>query len=135
MEIIFVEDIYGIKVNVDKSTQKLYDFDNFSKKITYSAEIIENEERTGFWTDYEIYGTIDDTEEKLKTWNNHLKHLYAKSVGYKASENDPDKKIWNSLVDFVKANEEKFFTKSGDFRKHYKVTDKEIKELIMKEMI
>ena len=40
-----------------------------------------------------------------------MKHLYAKSVGYKASENDPDKKIWNSLVDFVKANEEKFFTK------------------------
>ena len=135
MEIIFVEDIYGRKVNVDKSTQKLYDFDNISKKITYSAEIIENEERTGFWTDYEIYGTIDDTEEKLKTWNNHLKHLYSKSVGYKASENDPDKKIWNRLVDFVKANEEKFFTKSGDFRKHYKVTDKEIKELIMKEMI
>ena len=32
MEIIFVEDIYGRKVNVDKSTQKLYDFDNFSKK-------------------------------------------------------------------------------------------------------
>ena len=135
MEIIFVEDIYGRKVNVDKSTQRLYEFDNFNKKITYSAEIIEDDKGTGFWTDYEIYGTIDDTEEKLKTWNNHLKHLYDKSVGYKASENDPDKKIWNRLVDFVKANEEKFFTKSGDFRKHYKVTDKEIKELIMKEMI
>ena len=81
------------------------DFDNFNKKITDSAEIIEDDKGTGFWTDYEIYGTIDDTEEKLKTWNNHLKHLYDKSVGYKASENDPDKKIWNSLVDFVKLYE------------------------------
>lgn len=56
--------------------------------------------------------------------------LYAASVGLKASENDPDRKKYNKIVEYVKNNQEMFFTKTGDFRKKFLVTDKDILDLL-----
>lgn len=117
-------------MQIDEETRKLYTYSNKSRTITYSAEIVENNKGTGFWTNYTENGTVDSIEERLKVWNNKILLLYAASVGFKASENDPKKDKYNKIVYFVKANPEKFFTKTGDFCKKFLVSDEEIKGLI-----
>ena len=82
------------------------------------------------WVCYTQKGTINDIELKLRTWNNLILFAYARFVGFKASENDPDKKIWDAVVKHVKENEEKYFTKAGDFRRFVKITDRDIKAMI-----
>jgi hypothetical protein len=122
-----VTSICGEKVIVDESTRKLYDFNNKTKTITYIAQRVDD---GMFWTCYTQKGTINDIELKLRTWNNLILFAYARFVDFKASENDPDKKIWRAVVEHVKENEEKFFTKTGDFRKSAKITDSDIKAML-----
>lgn len=130
MTIKNIVDEFNRELQIDEDTRKLYSYSNKSHTITYNAEIVENGKRTGFWTNYTENGTVDSIEERLKVWNNNILLLYAASVGFKASENDPNKEKYNKIVDFVKANPEKFFTKMGDFRKKFLVSDDEIKGLI-----
>lgn len=125
-----VVDEFGREVEIEESTRKLYSYNNKKREITYSAQIVENGELTGFWTNYKENGTVDSIEERLKTWNNKILLLYASSVGFKATENDPNKEKYNKIVEYVKVNADKFFTKTGDFRKKFLVSDEEIKELI-----
>lgn len=47
-------------------------------------------------------------------------------VEYRASKNDPDGKIWNKILAYVKEHGSEFFDENGDFKK--KIPD--IKELI-----
>jgi hypothetical protein len=122
-----VTSICGEEVVVDESTRKLYDFNNKTKTITYSAQRLDD---GMFWTCYTERGTINDIELKLRSWNNLILLAYARLVGFKASENDPDKKIWKAIIKHVKDNEEKFFTKTGDFRKSVKITDDDIKAFL-----
>ena len=129
MKIINVIDVDGREVKVNEDTKKLHSFSNSKKVITYNAEIVEDGKGTGFWTDYTVTGVVEDVEERLDMWNNHLRFIYANTVSFNASKNDPDKKIWNKFVEFVKENEEKFFTKKGDFRAKYLVSDREISAL------
>lgn len=125
-----VVDEFGREVEIEESTRKLYSYNNKKRKITYNAQIVENGELTGFWTNYTENGTIDSIEERLKTWNNKILLLYASSVDFKATENDPNKEKYNKIVEYVKVNADKFFTKTGDFRNKFLVSDEEIKELI-----
>lgn len=122
-----VTSICGEEVIVNESTRKLYDFNNKTKTITYSAQRLDD---GMFWTCYTEKGVINDIEMKLKTWNNLILFAYARLVGFKASENDPDKKIWRAVVEHVKENKEKYFTKTGDFRRFVKITDSDIKAMI-----
>jgi hypothetical protein len=119
--------ICGEEVIVDESTKKLYDFNNKTKTITYIAQRVDD---GMFWVCYTEKGAINDIELKLSTWNNLVSLAYASLVGFKASENDPDKKIWHAVVEHVKKNEEKYFTKTGDFRRFVKITDSDIKAMI-----
>ena len=119
--------ICGEEVTINESTKKLYDFNNKTKTITYIAQRADN---GMFWTCYTEKGVINDIELKLSTWNNLVSLAYASLVGFKASENDPDKKIWHAVVEHVKKNEEKYFTKTGDFRKSAKITENDIKAMI-----
>jgi hypothetical protein len=119
-----VTSICGEEVTIDESTKKLYNFNNKTKTITYIAQRVDD---GMFWVCYTQKGTINDIEMKLRSWNNLILLAYARLVGFKASENDPDKKIWRAVVEYVKENEEKFFTKTGDFRKSVKITENEIK--------
>ena len=130
MKIKIIIDEFGRELEIDEETRKLYSFSNKDRKVVYNAEIVEKGEHTGFFTNYTQYGTVDDLSEKLKTWNNKILLTYAKMVGFKSSENDPDNVIYNKLVDMVKANEDKFFTKEGDFRKKFLVSDSEILKMI-----
>jgi hypothetical protein len=122
-----VTSICGEEVFIDESTRKLYDFNNKRKEVTYSAQRLDD---GMFWTCYTQKGTINDIELKLRSWNNLILLAYARLVGFKASENDPDKKIWKAIIKHVKDNEEKFFTKTGDFRKSVKITDDDIKAFL-----
>lgn len=125
-----VIDEFGREVEIEESTRKLYSYNNKKNEITYNAQIVENGELTGFWTNYTEHGTVDSIEERLKTWNNKILLLYASSVGFKATENDPNKEKYNKILEYVKVNADKFFTKTGDFRKKFLVSDEEIKGLI-----
>ncbi len=122
-----VTSICGKEVIVDESTRKLYDFNNKTKTITYIAQRVDDEM---FWVCYTEKGVINDIEMKLRTWNNLILFAYARLVGFKANENDPDKKIWHAVVEHVKDNEEKYFTKTGDFRRFVKITDRDIKAML-----
>lgn len=122
-----VMSICGEEVIVDESTKKLYNFNNKTKTITYIAQRVDD---GMFWTCYTEKGVINDIELKLRSWNNLILLAYARLVGFKASENDPDKKIWCAVVKYVKDNEEKFFTKTGDFRRFVKITDRDIKAML-----
>lgn len=125
-----VIDGFGRELEIDEETRKLYSFSNKDRKVVYNAEIVENGKHTGFFTNYTESGTVDDLSEKLKTWNNKILLLYASMVGFKASENDPDKVIYNKIVEVVNANEDKFFTKKGDFRKKFLISESEILKMI-----
>lgn len=125
-----VIDEFNRQVEIDEETRKLYSFSNKDRKVVYNAEIVENGEHTGFFTNYEETGTVDELEEKLNAWNNKIMLLYASMVGFKACENDPDKVIYNKLVEVVKANKDKFFTKKGDFRKKFLISESEILKMI-----
>lgn len=122
-----VMSICGEEVFIDESTRKLYDFNNKRKEVTYSAQRLDDGR---FWTCYTEKGTINDIELKLRTWNNLILFAYAHYVDFNANENDPDKKIWHAVVEHVKENEEKFFTKTGDFRRFVKITDDDIRAMI-----
>ena len=130
MKIKKVIDEFNRQVEIDEETRKLYSFSNKDRKVVYNAEIVENGEHTGFFTNYTESGIVEDLEEKLSVWNNKISLLYASMVGFKASENDPDKVIYNKLVEVVKVNEDKFFTKKGDFRKKFLISDSEILKMI-----
>lgn len=130
MSIKKVIDEFNREVEIDENTRKLYSFSNKNKKIVYNAEIIKDGKNSGFWTNYTESGTVDSLEEKLNAWNNRLLFLYSSTVGFYASKNDPDKSIYNSFLEVVKENEDKFFTKSGDFRKKFLISEAEILKMI-----
>ena len=112
-----VIDVYGRECLVDNDNKKIYSYNNKDRKINYSAEIIEDGKNTGFYTNYIEEGTLDTIEERLKMINNPLEVEYAYAIGFHARKNDPDRKKWNSIVQYVKENEEYFFDELGDFKK------------------
>lgn len=113
-----VIDEYGDAQLIDESTREIYDYNNSKRKITYSAIKAPWSDEASYPSscDYVEEGTVDDIEERMKTWNNPIKFLYASMVGFNASKNDPDNKIWDTFVEYVKNHESEFFTKKGDWK-------------------
>lgn len=124
--VLIVTNKYGEKVQVDTSTRNLYDYSNKNHKIVYNAEIVENGKNTGFFTDYEAEGTVDDIQERLKKWNNKLKLLYSTAINFDKPKNDPEGKIFKKFVEIIENNQDFFFDKNGDFLDKFKVSDEEI---------
>lgn len=131
MKIKKVRNVNGETVEIDEDTKKLYTYSNKNELIIYNAEIVENGKLSGFFTDYEEKGIVEDIEERLMTYNNRLKFIYAVEVGFNSDENDPQKEIYQKFVDYIKQNENKFFTKKGDFRKKFLISNKEIKRVFL----
>lgn len=124
-----VTNVYGEEVVIDYDDKKLYTFSNKDKKVNYTAPIYENGKKTIFFTNFIETGTVDDIECKLNVWNSKFKLLYLKEVGFDIEKNDANKLIWKKFVDFVKENEDRFFTKKGDFRKKFLISLEEIQNL------
>ena len=108
----------GVAKLIDDSMREIFDYNNSQRKITYNVITtpISDEPSLPFYCDYVEEGTVDDIEERMGTWNNPIKFLYASMVGFNASKNDPDNKIWDTFVEYVKNHESEFFTKKGDWK-------------------
>ena len=115
-----VTNIYGQKLTIDETTQKLYSYNNDKKVVVYNAEVIDNGENSGFYTDYIENGIVENIEERMSAWNNPIKLIYAVIVDFNASKNDKDRRIWKACVEYVKNHESDFFTKSGNWKKRIK---------------
>ena len=122
-----VTNIHGERVAIDVASRKLREFNNVKREVVYSAKETLNDSDMDFYTEYIEKGTIDDIELKLQTWNNTIKLLYAELVNFNSEANDPDKKIWDSIVEFAKKNKDKIFTQKGNFRKRCIVNIHQIK--------
>lgn len=112
-----VSSTYNEEVIIDYDKKKLYDYDNAKKEITYSAPIIENGIETQFWAEFKETGIVSDIEERLKKWNNGVTLIYAKMVNFDSTKNDPDRKIWKKLVEYIKSHENEIFYKNGNFKR------------------
>lgn len=130
MKVKEIIDIYGKKCQIDEKTKKLYYYNNAEKRIVYNAQIIEDGKNSLFWATYEEPGTVDNIADRLNAWNNAILLVYSESVGFNAPKNDPDRQKWQKVVEFVKAHEDKIFTKSGDFRKKYLIDLEKIRKII-----
>lgn len=121
-----VIDEQGNEVMVDETKRKLYTFSNKDREIVWNAPDI----KLGFWINYTEEGTVDDVELKLQAWNNAILLAYSKVVNFHAAKYDPDRKIWNGLVDVIKANPSEYFDEYGDFKYDLKMSDDDIRRLV-----
>ena len=128
---MMVTDKYGTLQNVDESRRRIYSYDAKAKTVEYSAPIIDENSTTEFWTVYEEkMQNLPTIEERLKVWNNTLLAVYAYSVDFNQNKNDNGGEKWKQFVKFVEENEEKFFTKTGDFRKKFLISTEEIAQAL-----
>lgn len=102
------------QVMVDESQKKIIDFSNKEQKIYYSAPEADSEEE--HWVIYIEAGTVDKVEDKLITYNNVVRTVYATAMKFAASKNDPDHKIWDKCVEYAKAHQEELFNDAGDWK-------------------
>lgn len=135
MTVKTVMDEYGKEVLIDEDTRRLYDYSNKDRVIVYTAGILEDDGHgnlagTGFSAAYTERGTVDDIEERLQAWNNKVMLLYASFVKYNADKYDPDRAVYRRVLDYVKENPDRIFTKRGDFRKVFLVNRNELKNLL-----
>ncbi|MCW6663971.1 hypothetical protein NHG23_08750 [Aerococcaceae bacterium NML190073] len=121
-----VVNVYGETFTVDLDTKKVHSFSNKDNKVTYNAEIVEDGKPTGFFTDYVEDGQVTDLETKIRTFGNPIALIYAQAVDFDQTKNDSDRKIWNKLLEDVKENEDKIFTKHGDFKQRIIVKNLDI---------
>lgn len=130
MKVKKIVDVYGRELEIDEDTRKVIDFSNKNRKVTYNAQIVEeNSDGSKFWADYIEEGVVDDIETKVGIWNSKLELIYAKIVRFKANSNDPNGVKFKAFCDYIKNNQDKFFDKYGDYRKDFLFSDDEIKSI------
>lgn len=125
-----VVNIYGEKVMIDTDGQKVYSYNNAKKVIRYVAKRVDSDCDFDSYTDYREEGVVTDLETRIRIFGSRLIETYARSVGYNASDNDPDRKIWKSFVKFVEKNESKFFDENGDYRDKFLISEDDIREMV-----
>lgn len=110
------------EVIIDETSKKLLGYDNSKKRALYSARIIENGKPTMFYTDYEENGiVITDVEERLSAHNSVVKFQYGIMVACDWKKNDPNRELWNKIVEYAKSHEDEFFLKNGNLKKRFTV--------------
>ena len=124
-----INSLYNGKVFIDESTRKLVSYDNAKKRAVYSAKIVENGETTIFGADFIENEIVTDVEARLRAFGSPVNIFYAKLVNFNSDKYDPDNKIWNIIVDYVKSHENEFFFKNGNLRKRIQITKKLFKRV------
>lgn len=119
-----VRDEFGVLQVVDQEKRKIYDYCNRKKIVTWNAPIVEDGQDSHFWCLYQEKGTIEEIEMRMQTWRNGIKLAYAVMVKFNASENDPEKIIWNRIVKYVSSHPTEFFDQWGDWKKDLIISDK-----------
>lgn len=129
-----VTDIYGMKVEIAIDTKKVYTFNNKAKVINYTAQTVKDGKIENNWIEFKEEGVVTDLETKINSYGNIAALTYALAVSYDKTKNDPENKIWDRFVQYVKENQEEFFTKTGDWKKRISVNTRnnivELKENI-----
>lgn len=125
-----VANIYGEKIMVDTDYQKVTAYNNKEQWVEYNAKKADDSLKYPSYTDYREDGAVEDIETRICVFDSKLETIYASTVGYNANKNDPDKKIWNKFVDYVRRNESKFFDEFGDYRKDFLISEDEIREMV-----
>lgn len=103
-------------VLVDETKRKLLSYDNDKKRAIYNAPIIKNGKTTIFCADYVEEGIVTDIEERLNTFGSPIKSFYATLVNFDSDKYDPENKIWNIIINYVKEHEDQFFFKNGNIK-------------------
>lgn len=92
-----VTDVYGRKVKIETDGQKVYSYNNKEHRVQYNAKWVDS--ASGFsWTDYIEDGTVEDLETRISVFGSRLDLIYASTVGYNSTDNDPDKKSGTNLL-------------------------------------
>ena len=126
-EVKTVVNRYGKTVDIIISEKKLIAYDNADKLILYSCPLASDRES---YTDFVEEGIVHSIDERIKSQLNPVRVRYAEAMHYRASENDPDKAVWNKVVETVKSNPDKYFFKNGNWRRKIPMTD--IDKVLMK---
>ena len=119
-----VVDIYGEEQYIDENSKEIHDYSNKAGKVDYIAKTFSEEKEDIYGCEYVEDGKVEEIEDKLKTWNNPVKHFYAMNVEFNSGKNDKDKKIWNAYVDYVRNHEKEFFDKNGDWKQRIQAAAK-----------
>ena len=129
-----VTSVYGDTKLIDESMKKIYNYNNSKRTITYNVITapLSNEPCMPMYCEYTEDGTINDIEDRLNAWNNPVKLTYALMLGFNASKNDPNKKIWDTCVEYVKNHESEFFTKNGDWKQRIQAAKNKMELEIVK---
>ena len=118
---------YGNTADVLISEKKLISYNNAKKLIVYSCPLASDRES---YTDFVEKGIVYSIDERIRSQFNPVIMRYAEAMDYRASDNDPDKAIWNKVVEIVKSNPSKYFYKNGNWRKKVPMAD--IDKVLMK---
>lgn len=118
-EIKTVVDLWGNTVDIHINQKRLIAYDNAKKLIIYSCPVSGREA----YADFVEKGIIRSIDERINSWFNPVRDRYAEDMDYRASKNDPDKAIWNKVVETVKSNPDKYFYKNGNWRRKIPMAD------------
>ena len=119
-EVKTVVDRYGNTVDVLINKKKLITYDNTKKLIVYSCPLASDRES---YTEFIEKGIVYSIDDRIRSQFNPVRSRYAKVMDYRASDNDPDKAIWNKIVETIKNDPSKYFFKNGNWRKKVPMTD------------
>lgn len=119
-EVKTVVNRYGKTVDILISEKKLIAYDNARKLIIYSCPLASDRES---YTEFIEKGIVYSIDDRIRSQFNPVRSRYAKAMDYRASDNDPDKAIWNKIVETIKNDPSKYFFKNGNWRKKVPMTD------------
>lgn len=122
-----VVDVMGAKtgkaVKVDLDNSQIRSYSNKNNEAIYSTVDIDN----GQEVDVIVNKRVDEIEERLSTWNNPVKFVYAVNlIDFDQTKNDPELQIWHKVVNYVSAHQSDFFTKDGDWKKRVRANTKKM---------
>ena len=103
---------YGENVTVNWDGEaRFMDYDNDLGFIEWNVPCADDPR---FHTDVLVAGKVDSISERLSTWNNMPKVVCA--IACSGLDDKARESVEESVAEYVAANQELFFTKSGNWR-------------------
>jgi hypothetical protein len=126
-----VRDEFNQMMHVDASRITLRSYSNKENWIFYCAPQSRPQASFSCMVCWYEPGQIESLEERLQAQeNNPVKEIYERLAGLQR-QNDPQGLFWNEIKNFVQDNEELFFTKEKDWRKHQRISTSLLQEKLL----
>jgi hypothetical protein len=126
-----VRDEFNQMMHVDASRIALRSYSNKENWILYCAPQSRPQASFSCTVCWYEPGQIESLEERLQAIeNNPVKEIYERLAGLQR-QNDPQGLFWNEIIKFVQDNEELFFTKEKDWRKHQRISSSQLLETLL----